>query len=219
MLPGKTFAAAVSAALQRLGADWAVVSPDAGVGIPLDDAGSLLLSGPADGTDLAAAEVAVLSHALTLARADVAAAVASVAGPGEGERALPTTLGGPVVWKRVCAEAATAGLGLPDAHAVVIVRTDEGSDRTAQRTAATLRRTVRDQDVVCRLATGTYAVLALCCPNASVPPLADRLVTALLDVGVGAATGAVTDVDPARAAPVAASRAEHAWAERQVLRP
>lgn len=217
MLPGESFAAAVRASLERLGPGWSVFAAGAGTGLPLDDAGSLLLAGPDLEADRASAEAGSLSAALTAARNAVAEAVAAVSGTQDGERALPTTLGGPAVWERVCTAAASAGVGMPDPHAVVIVRTERTSDRTAERAAAALRRTVRDQDVVCRLDAGTYAVLALCWPPGPVAQLADRLVAALLDVGVGAAAGAAVGPDPHAARPDAAARAERAWSARQVL--
>lgn len=217
MLPGESFAAAVSASLDRLGPGWSVVSPGLGDGIPLDDAGSLLLRGPGVPGDDAATEVTVLTEALAVARTAVAAAVADAAQPAEGERALPTTLGGRAAWERACAQAVTAGAGVPDPHAVVVVRTDVPGDRGAERAAAALLRSVRGQDVVCVLAPGTYAVLALSCPDGQAAALAERLVAALLDVGVGAAAGAASDPDPRRAHGPAAARAREAWASRPVI--
>lgn len=217
MLPGAVYRDAVAASLRRLGPEWAVVTPGIGEGIPLDDAGSLVLRGPdLDGTDVAA-EVVVLAEALAVARAGIAAAVAAVAAPAEGERALPTTLGGLAVWARACAEATTVGVGIPDAHAVVVVRTDLAGDHVAERTAAALVRSVRAHDVVCMLEPGTFAVLALCWPGQPVATLADRMVAALLDVGVGAAAGAAIGRDPRGALPVASVRADRAWSARQVM--
>lgn len=222
MTAGSSFTAAVAASLGRLGPGWQVAAPDAdphtGPGIPLDDAGSLLLFGPDVDSVQAAGEAAVLAEALAAARAAVGAAVTAAAVPGEAERALPTTLGGPEVWARACAEAVTASAGLPDAHAVVVVRTDDGSDRATERTAAALLRAVRGHDAVCRLAPGRYAVLTLCWPDGPVARLADRLVAALLDIGVGAAAGAAVDRDPRQALPGATARADRAWAARSVLR-
>jgi hypothetical protein len=217
VLPGAAFRDALFASLRRLGPEWSIGTPEADEGLSLDDAGSLLLCGP----DLlrvdVAAEVVVLTEALAVARAGIAAAIAAVATPAEGERALPTTLGGPAVWARVCSEAATVSVGVPDAHAVVVVRTDATRDRTVERVAAALTRSVRAHDVVCLLDPGVFAVLALCWPRQPVVGLADRLVAALLDVGVGAAAGAAVDGDPRRAEPGASARAERAWAARQVL--
>ncbi|HEX7354459.1 MAG TPA: hypothetical protein VF288_06455 [Mycobacteriales bacterium] len=222
MTAGASFAAAVAASLDRLGEGWRVATPgadpDDGPGIPLDDAATLLLFGPDVDSVPAAGEAAVLAEALAAARAAVGAAVAAAAVPGEAERALPTMLGGPAVWERACAEAVTASAGLPDEHAVVVVRTDDAPDRAVERTAAALRRAVRGHDAVCRLEPGRYAVLALCWPRGPVTLLVDRLVGALLDIGVGAAAGAVVDKDPRRALPGATARADRAWAERKVMR-
>lgn len=211
MLPGESYVAAVRASLDRLGPGWAVVRGDEGV--PLDDAGSLRLVGDGD----AGAEALLLSEAVAAARDGVAAAVAIAATTAEGERSLPTVLGGPAVWRRCLDAAVRAGAGLDDPHAVVVVRTDDRSDRVAERTAALLHRGVRGQDVVCRLAAGTYAVLGLSCPEANAHVLADRLVAALLDGGVGAAAGAAAGADPHDAQPPAAARADQAWTARAVI--
>lgn len=156
--------------------------------------------------------------------ADPHAAVRDAARVADGERVLPTTLGGSAVWTRVLDAAAleggdAVGSDAPEPATVVIVRTDAGSDRHTERTAATLVRSLRGDDVVCLLAPGTYAVLVLGSPELQMDKLADRLVAALLDVGVGAAAGAASDGDPRRAQGMAEMRAGTAWDTRTTLRP
>lgn len=144
-----------------------------------------------------------------------AAAVAAAGRPAEGEQVLPTALGGLAAWDRACAAAVREG-GEP--HAVVVLRTGAQGERGAGRAAAALLRSVRQHDVVCATAPGTYSVLSLCCSEREAVGLAERLAAALLDIGVGAAGGGAADPDPARARPVAVARAEEAWSARGVVR-
>lgn len=144
-----------------------------------------------------------------------AAAVAAAGRPAEGEQVLPTALGGPAAWDRACAVAATADRA--ESHAVVVIRTAVPGERAAGRSAAALRRSVRQHDVVCLVGPGTYAVLTLCCDENDAAELADRLVAALLDVGVGAASGSAADPDPFRGQSTATTRANEAWCARRPL--
>lgn len=144
-----------------------------------------------------------------------AAAVAAAGRPAEGEQVLPTALGGAAAWARACTLATTYEGG--SSLAVVLVRSDASGDRSAERTAAALLRSVRQHDVVCLLEPGTYAVLTLGCDEGEASRLADRLVAALLDIGVGAAAGAAADPDPARARSRATVRAEEARSARRPL--
>jgi hypothetical protein len=200
---------------QRWAARLAALPPDQAVsrdggGVPLDEQGTLLLLGP--DADRLALELGAL---LAEVRAELDGIVVEAAQPRDGERVLPTSLGGAPAFARAVAAAAAAGAGLDDPYVVVALLAEAPTepDRWLARTAGALLASVRRHDVVCRVDDG-FVVLAPRCGT----ELGERLTEALLDVGVGAAAGVAVGVDPQQLLALARADAVRALSARQVWR-